>query len=394
MFESGRFLRILGFLAITTFLAPANKLAAEEIEWEPTVYPKDNFFPALVLGTARVKPEADLFAAWEGNHLGDPQGVVGVFIAGLKKGDELTLKIEENSLMRATEFTGKAPKTDDLTIYPKVSYHYDKLAAVKEATPFDITMELLVNGKSLGKKPLTVTLRAVNDCLFGVEEETGDNSDYSWLFAAYVNENHPWVDRILKKALESGIVESFDGYQSGTDEAVLLQIFAIWHVMQELGMRYSDITTTAAEEEGVYSQHVRLFDESVEASQANCVDGSVLLGAVLRKIGLGAYLVLVPGHMYLAVDLNPETVIGIETTLMGQAARRTARKLPGFDQLSDEEQEASWASFEQAVAVGTEDLESNFAKFEAGDSLQYQVIDIAMARQAGILPIRFGNSNQ
>lgn len=383
----------LASFALPTLLLPPLAFSAEEVEWNPTVYPRDNFFPALVLGTARLKQEAELFPAWDGNHLGDANGVVGAFVTGLTKGDEVTLKIEGNDLMRPTEFTGKVAKSDDLTLYPKISYHYDKLATIKEAAPFDISMELLVNGRSLGKQHHTITLRPVNDCLFGVEEETGESTDYSWLFAAYVNENHPWVDRILKKALASGIVESFDGYQSGSEEAVFLQIFAIWHVMQELGMRYSNVTTTAAEEEGVYSQHVRLFDESVDASQANCVDGSVLLGAVLRKIGLGSYLVLVPGHMYLAVDLNPDTTIGIETTLMGQAARRTARPLPGFDQLSDEEQAASWASFEQAVAAGTEDLEKNMEKFADGSDLQYQVIDLGMARQAGILPIRSGAAN-
>jgi hypothetical protein len=45
------------------------------------------------------------------------------------------------------------------------------------------------------------------------------------------------------------------------------------------------------------------------------VDGTVLLAAILRKIGLRPCLVHVPGHMFLAVDIDDETTIGLETTL-------------------------------------------------------------------------------
>jgi hypothetical protein len=220
------------------------------------------------------------------------------------------------------------------------------------------------------------------------EDEEPRTSDYSWLFSAYVNDNHPWVDRILKEALDTEIVASFDGYQSGEVENVLLQIFSIWNVMQRHGLKYSDVTTTAAVEKGVYSQHVRLFDESVTAAQANCVDGSVLLAAILRKIGLRPYLVLVPGHMFLAVDLDEETTIGLETTLMGSKDLRPGKSGSPLKKLEAKRNEESWESFEAAVAVGTEALEENLEKFE-GDDLSYQLIDLAKAREMGILPITF-----
>ncbi len=45
------------------------------------------------------------------------------------------------------------------------------------------------------------------------------------------------------------------------------------------------------------------------------MDGTVLLAAILRKIGLRPCLVHVPGHMFLAVDIDDETTIGLETAL-------------------------------------------------------------------------------
>jgi hypothetical protein len=361
------------------------------VEWEPEVYPDGQLFPSLVIGTATVRPESEVFAMWEGHHIGDVQGIVGASADGIAAGSTVELEVRENDVMRASRIKGRAESDDALTIHPKISWKYEKLADVRQAVPLDITMELKVDGESLGEKTVTATLRTVNDCLFGVSEtgEDGDFSDYSWLFAAYVNENHPWVDRTLKEALDTGIVSSFDGYQSGDPEAVLLQVFAVWNVMQRKGLRYSNITTTAAESEAVHSQHVRLFDESVKAAQANCVDGSVLLAAVLRKIGLDPHLVAVPGHMFIAFSLDDETMVGLETTLMGAADldevdNERLLSLIKFDP-QEQRKEKSWATFEAALDKGTQAVLEAVEKFD--EDPDYQLIDIAEARNLGILPI-------
>ncbi len=366
---------------------------AEDIEWEPVVYPDNQLFPSLIIGTAVVKAPEDTFPSWGDNHLGDPQGVVGVWAEGIKPGSNVEVTIRGNEFMKEARFSGAAKEGNALLVHPKISYNYNALAKVKQSVPLDITAELKVDGRSLGEKTVTVTLRTVNDCLFGVEEGEGDDatySDFSWLFAAYVNEDHPWVDKTLKEALDTRLVSSFDGFQSGEPEQVLQQIFAIWSVMQRKGLRYSNITTTAAESESVYSQHVRLFDESVTAAQANCVDGSVLIAALLRKIGLDPQLVSVPGHMFLAVSLDDDTIIGLETTMLGEADleevdEKRLRSFLKFDPEAEKNEE-SWKTFEAAVDAGTEALRENEKKF-GGDDPDYQLIDLSAARSLGILPI-------
>ena len=379
------------FIALTVFSIAGAVSALAEVEWEPEIYPDSQIFPSLIIGTATVKPEDEIFPTWEGNHIGDLQGNVGTSVEGIPEGSKVTLEIRENDLMRASRATGTAGSDDTLTIYPKIAWKYDKLATVRQAVPIDVIMELKVDGESLGEKTVTATLRTVNDCLFIVveSEDEDDYSDFSWLFAAYVNENHPWVDQTLKEALDTDIVASFDGVQSGDPEQVLMQVLAIWNVMQRKGLRYSDVTTTAAASGSVGSQHVRLFDESVKAAQANCVDGSVLLAAVLRKIGLDPHLVTVPGHMFLAFSLDDETMVGLETTMMGSADldKVDAKRLQSFLKFDPEEKrnEESWATFEAAIDAGTQALLEAAEKFD--EDPDYRLIDVAAARNLGILPI-------
>ncbi|MFZ4774188.1 MAG: hypothetical protein ACOYM3_02415 [Terrimicrobiaceae bacterium] len=378
------------------FLLPMGVRAADA-EWEPDVYPHGNLFPAFLIGTARVDLSEEVFAAWGSNHIGDPQGIIGVTLSGAVAGSKIEVVVRGNDYMAESRLKATLDEdAEDLLIHPKIAFNYNALAKVSQAVPLAITMAVTVDGKSLGEQTETVTLRSINDCLFGVEEKDDDEeshtSDYSWLFPAYVNENHPWVDRILKEALDTDIISSFDGYQSGEADSVLLQIFAIWNVMQRHGLKYSDVTTTAAVDKGVYSQHVRLFDESVTAAQANCVDGSVLLAAILRKIGLRPSLVLIPGHMFLAVDLDDETTIGLETTLMGSKDLRPAKGGSRLKKLEETRTEESWDSFESAVSVGTEALEKDAEKFES-DDLDYQVINVEKAREMGILPITYSKKD-
>ena len=366
--------------------------AAGEVQWDPEIYPDNQIFPSLVIGAAAVKPDSEVFAVWNGNNIGDEQGIVGASAEGVPEGSRVELEVRENDFMHGSRAEGTAESSEPLSIHPKIAWKYDKLARVKQAVPVDVTMELKVDGKTVGEKTITATVRTVNDCLFGVTEpgEEENYTDYSWLFAAYVNENHPWVDETLKEALDTKIVSSFDGYQSEDPQQVLLQVFSIWNVMQRKGLRYSSVTATAAETESVNSQHVRLFDESVKAAQANCVDGSVLLAAILRKIGLDPHLVSVPGHMFLAFSLDDDTMVGLETTMLGDAdiPAVDAKRLKSFLKLDIEEKrnEESWATFEAALDTGTQALQEASDKFD-GDDTDYQLIDIAAARNLGILPI-------
>ena len=70
--------------------------------------------------------------------------------------------------------------------------------------PLNVDFEVEVNGKVAGDKAETVQLHSINDCPFGVanSEETVDDenveagsADLGFMFAAYVNEDHPYITR-------------------------------------------------------------------------------------------------------------------------------------------------------------------------------------------------------
>ncbi len=399
-------------------------------------------FPALILATATQRPnDEERDSEPDPEVLGDPYGSVGVSITAPKAGTKVNVTLLENGVMNRSSWSGVL-KTAGTEYYvaPPVNYKFEQLRKVRQQVPLNVTFAVDVDGKPVGERTHTLTLRTINDCPFGVseaeetideenqeeeadeeqeqekeateqdesddateteeegEESDGEYTDMGWMFAAYVNENSPTVERVLKEALATQIVDSFAGYQKDP-EGVVKELFAIWTALQNRGIKYSNITTTAGESESVYSQHVRFVDESVANEQANCVDGSVLFASILRKLGMRPFLAIVPGHMFMGAYLTADgdQRVAIETTLIGTREDEEAEALKVFDGLRgiraslDKKiaQSVAWKTFATALAVGTVRLEKNKEHFEAEDQPQYQIIDINEARTDGIMPISY-----
>jgi hypothetical protein len=214
--------------------------------------------------------------------------------------------------------------------------------------------------------------------------------DHSYMFAAMVNEDAPFIDSvILKEAINSNAIShfngnngnSFAGYQDvngdgKTDTEVVSQVFAIWYVLQSRKIRYSSITVTSnASDAGVGSQNVRSIEESFKNTQANCVDGSVLFASVMRKIGLDPFLVLVPGHMFVGFYLDEahNKYYFLETTMLGNT---DITRFSGNERLN-----ASRKAFDAALRAGQQNITDT-------DDAGISIIDIAECRAAGIRPVR------
>lgn len=366
--------------------------------WKPSADMGDELFPAFIVATATVSPPKDKDHKPDPLFLGEEDGLLGITIKSPKAGAKVKVVVKANALLDASEVEVTLPKAaTTYEVFPKINWKYDALVRVKQTAPVNIVFDVTVDGASAGNKTKTMRVRPVNDCPYYVDRGEGQaGEDLGWMFAAYVNEDHPWIDQLLKEALATKIVESFDGYQSNDPQQVYLQVFAIWHVLQKRGFKYSDVTTTAAGSETVQSQHVRFLDDSVKGGMANCVDGTVLFASILRKISIEPHLVLVPGHMYLAFDLDAEgkTSSGLETTMMGQDDLKDFDKVKGIadDMRAEHKQDASWQTFEAAIDAGTDDLNKNARKFEAGKESDYQLISIAVARKIGIMPISFSST--
>jgi hypothetical protein len=278
---------------------------------------------------------------------------------------------------------------------PKASWNYEALRACKQQKPANLKIRVYVDDEEVAEINETIQLKAVSDCPFYVilDEQGGDLDDISITFAAYVNENHPWIDGLLKEALgatkELGLT-GFTGYQMGSQDEVMLQVFAVWNALQRRGIKYSDISTNIPSKR-VYSQSVRLLEESIKASQANCVDGSVLMASILRKIGMDVDLVMVPGHCLLAFtdgDKENPSRFFLETTMLGNDDLQSVSKLPDLPESSRKgEFEASYATFAAALEAGLEHFNNNEEAFLSQEDPNVQLISISAAREMGIVPL-------
>jgi hypothetical protein len=354
----------------------------------------DQLFPSFLIATATLKlPDEAIENRAEGEEvLGDAQGLLGVTIEADEDDTPITVTISCGTIMEPSIYKGTLEKSGTTyTIFPKIKYKYDVLAKRSQPGPITVTYKVQVGDEEVEEKSATLTLRSINDCPFTLSED-GKPVDVCFMFAAYVNEQHPFVDKMLRESLDTKVVDSFTGYQSKEKAEVYRQVYAVWHALTLRDLRYSDITTSSAASETISSQHVRMIDESINNAQANCVDGSVLMASVLRKVGIEPVLIMVPGHCYLGFQLDAEGTqfAGLETTLLGSAPEEAA-KINDFDGVGKEEWESrnSWKSFTAALAIGTADLAKNAEKFKKHDDPDYQIISVAAARRLGILPISF-----
>lgn len=366
--------------------------SARAVEWEPFMELGKDIYPSLLISTAtvdwNVEAEADEDAA---TVLGDTNGWFGVYLSDVPEGAKIKVEISGDAWVKPSQVVVVVEEEmEEVYVQPKMIFDYDALHLVRQQKPTNVTFKVSVNGKVLGEKTETCILHEINDCPFLVDNgDDTDPTDLTWMFAAYVNENHPWIDGLLKEALQTGLVDSFTGYQSGDEDVVMSQVFAIWHTLQRRGIKYSDITANPGSKH-VYSQTVRLVEDTVDATQANCVDGSVLMASILRKIGLNVHLVMVPGHCYLAFDLDAEgnDTAGLETTMLGNDNLKPLKDLTKLPEKAlKKEFNASLKTFQAALGVGTEDFVNNSEKFDAEDELDYQLVPISEAREFGIMPL-------
>ena len=393
---------------VLALLGPTGR--ADEVEWSTEANMDRQLFPSLLIATATQRPvEDDEEEAKEPDPyvLGDQFGLVGVSIKAPKANAQVTVTLKENELMAAATWSGElAEEGKDYSIAPKVNYKFDRLRKVTQQVPMNVTLELDVDGEFAGEKTETLQVRSINDCPYAVsnteetvdeENATAGSTEMGWMFAAYVNENHPMLDKVLQEALEGKIVSGFRVTTHEHDET-LKQVFAVWSALQKRGIQYSSTTTTPGGSETVKSQYVRFIDQSLTNTQANCVDGSVLLASILRKISIEPFLVTVPGHMYVGFYLGAgkSQFVALETTVIGLpdvAEEKRPGEPASLTALRDKLEPAvrgrrDWKTFAKAVQTGTEDLAKNKEKIDAADP-NYQWIDLAQARADGIMPISY-----
>jgi hypothetical protein len=343
-------------------------------EWSTLVSPRGQLFPALVIATANMPVPA----ATKPTVIGDPSGLIGVRVLAERDNQPVRVTVTLPGWMRASTMDVRLAKAGKrYSLYPVIEWEFALLRDFDQSAPETIRFELQLDDQPVERKVERIRLRSINEAPYFVKNAKRP-TNLAWMFAAYVDEDHPQVLRILSEALKTGVVKRFDGYQSRDSKQVMKQVYAIWRSLRSRGIRYSSIARTGNGQSEVLSQNVRFIDESWGNAEANCVDGTVLLAAALRKIDLNPALVMVPGHMFLAFELSPGGERSyLETTLIDDG-------LPANGKESDK---AAFANFRRASERGHAQFQKARSHFGNQALPEYQIIDITAARDMGVVPI-------
>ena len=260
--------------------------------------------------------------------------------------------------------TAIAP-SENFSVSPELPWNFDALRDSTQLLPQSFVVAAVSGGRS-AQATLTCMVHPVNEVVSRIlNPATGEWQDTSICYAAFVNEDHPWIGGLLQQAVERGGVDRFAGYEFGR-RAVVTQMAAIWDALAARGSSYVDLAATSGGVPGLATQYVRFLDQAIRERGANCVDGSALLASIFRRIGLRPVLLFKPGHCFVAVydAAQNGNLIAIETTLLGNG------------------------SFAKAMSVGSQELDGTLPNI---NTQGYSAVDIVSARQAGVRPIEFPN---
>jgi len=374
-------------LLLSGLLAACTACAAEP-DWSVRVTPFDQVFPALELSQARRDGAAPTgrgeFA------FGDGSGLVAVRVHSRRAGERVSLTVDAPGMDAPARVEGVMRNSGrDYELRPPLAWNPAQLHGADMPRRVDLRFTLRRDDDAADTRTLSVSLRPLSEALYFVRDGA-DAVDLSWIFAAYVDERDAVVDEVLASALKSGIVETFDGYAAGSADGIYRQVWAVWQALAERGIRYSAADPGIARGPRVFSQRVRLLEQTWSDRAATCIDGSVLIASALQHIGLRPFLVLVPGHAFVGFHLDAagNRAAYLETTVLG-AAPPPLPALPAFasDFTQDTAARLDIARFSAALTLGRRRFNQAASRFDARHRPDYALIDIGAARAFGIAPI-------
>lgn len=280
-----------------------------------------NLFPSAILSVATTNTQ--VIPPMSGEYVGNPKSCVAIKLKSGRANTVVRIELAETPFYARSVSTFVLPKERaEYIIYPDILWRYNALRDNEQAEPISVVSNVEVDGKDLGQKVRTFSVRSINECLLGFNKQLPDGRtryvSTRLFYAAYVNEENPLIDKVLREALNTRIVRRFLGYQS-TPEMVDKQVYALWYVLQKRNFKYSSVSYSSLSSNVVYAQRVRTFEDALNSSQINCVDGSVLFASLLRAINITPVLVQMPGHMFVGyyTDSAKKNLTFLETTMIG-----------------------------------------------------------------------------
>lgn len=348
-----------------------------------------NIFPVTILSTATT--DAELILPSDTDYIGDPKSCIGIRIKNTHANSKLRIEVEETPFFSrsVSEFILPEARKKYL-VFPDIVWKFETLREHTQPVPLTVSVSVRLNNHELGSNVRTFSVRSVNECLLGYVDSRMKFHDTGKFFAAYVNEDNPNIDVILREALDTRIVNRFWGYQSKSSDVVDKQVYALWYVLQKRGFKYSSISNTSLSSNVVFSQRVRTFDDALASAQINCVDGSVLFASLLKAININPILVRTPKHMFVGyyTDRMHQHIHFLETSMIGDVNLDDFFPEEKLDStMAGKSQESmSRLVFEKSKEYATRIYQENEPLIHSG-KVNYMFLEIDKVTRAQIQPI-------
>jgi len=348
-----------------------------------------NIFPSSILSVAST--DAQVIVPSDTMYVGNPKSVIAIRIQSGHAYSRVRVEVAETRFFSrsVSEFVLAKAHTK-YVIYPDIIWDYDALKNNIQAGPISVAVTAEINGKELGQRVRTFSVRSINECLLGYYTNGTNFHGTGIFFAAYVNEDHPMIDQLLGEALKTRIVNRFFGYQIGSAVDVDKQVYALWNVLQKRKFRYSSVSNTSLSSNVVFSQRVRTFEDALNSSQINCVDGSVLFASLLRAINIDPILIRTPGHMFVGyyTDSKHKDMNFLETTMIGDINLDDFFPDEQLDStlVGKSKNQMSRITFEKSKEYAKNKYEKNKKSINA-DKSKYMFIEISKEVRRKIQPI-------
>ncbi|HTJ11253.1 MAG TPA: hypothetical protein VL547_04490 [Dinghuibacter sp.] len=336
---------------------------------KPEVLFDNNIFPSFIISRAGSTISDDQ------SKYGDIYSCIGLAVNNPSMSGTLTYEIEPVEDKYFEKVTGSIAFTpgQPVVYFPEIPWKYDALKNIQQSTPLSIRFRLIDNGGAYRDVIAKVSVRSISECITSFT--MGGKQEISATLAAYVNEENPQIDKILEEGLQKKWVAHWDGYQEGK-EGIDRQVKAVWKLLSERGIHYSDITGATTNTSNTFtSQIVRPFCVALADKQANCVEGTILFASILKRIGLRPVMVLKPGHCFLAyrvADDDNGDLQYLETTIIGE--------LKGEPSEKDYED-----NYLKALTTGSSEI-------NAAAKNEIYLIDVTASRMQNITPINLSGT--
>jgi hypothetical protein len=270
-------------------------------------------------------------------HLLDPEEKPLVSVKITNPGRQIsrlrvTSQVEEYSTTAVS--TLELPPGDEKEIHHLPVFSIERLRQVHEITRASLRVHIQhLSGTTEMERNFPIWLLARTTAYLEVRDpRSGSMIDLTPYLGAWVTPNAPQVMELLRRAVDLNPEGHIAGYQVDPD-GVETQVKAIYYAVKEEKVQYVNSVFCFGREGGEFIQRIRLPRESLKHRSANCIDGTVLMASVLEAASLNPAIVLVPGHAFLAWEVQEGSGNWdyLETTLIGskdfEEARRVGRGL-------------------------------------------------------------------